>query len=62
MNFSKINQSRISQLEKEALSKVKGGDDPDENDDDSLDSCIPGCYRLIGNRVVASYAGLVQTV
>jgi len=60
MSFTKNNQSKISQLEKEATSKIKGGDDP--NDTDELDAskvpCEEDCYAWVGNRVISKKNGL----
>jgi len=41
MNFSKINQSRVSKLEKETLSKIKGGQNPSH-------PCYDGCFYSSG--------------
>lgn len=58
MNFSKINQSKISQLEKEYMSKIKGGDDPDDNDGEGGKDCSVECYRWWGNRYMGESVGV----
>jgi len=45
MNFSKINQSKISQLEREYLTKIKGGGDPEEEEEDGYDHTKHPCYK-----------------
>lgn len=41
MKFSKIDKSKLTSLEKKALAKIKGGDDP-------IQPCYNGCQHCAG--------------
>ncbi|MCL1974365.1 MAG: hypothetical protein FWG54_06080 [Bacteroidetes bacterium] len=48
MSFSKNNQSKISKLEKEYMSKIKGGDENDQDCDAGIHPCYYGCQNCGG--------------
>ena len=63
MHFSKINQSKISELEKKAMSKIKGGDD-EPHTCGSCSTCTEGSYekRAVAQTTKKDHGGLTLEI